>query len=246
MKIEVKRRTFYKKYGPTFEFDLPSNIGRSGEEVEIKIVKITTHEFVKTVFKEANASFDIAFSSGEYKLVVDGKEVCKLTLERNPHYDRSEHGPAVTFAIKDYKGKEHLIKLVYRKSKEYIPRIMISKYRRIKITKYEVDRKKLTIEYYMGVGEAASRYEVFLEDPEKVLVVRVEDVGGLINKGFSIDDPRVKGPVGEIGWDYARFYREEDVKEVVSRKTGIPKEELKVVQGYETEGPDFYVYHKGK
>lgn len=33
-------------------------------------------------------------------------------------------------------------------------------------------------------------------------------------------------------------------KTVVSRRTGIPKEELKVFQGYETKGPDFYVYHK--
>ncbi|MBO3809243.1 MAG: hypothetical protein FGF50_06575, partial [Candidatus Brockarchaeota archaeon] len=246
VKIEVKGGTFYKKYGPTFEFDLPSNIGQGGEEVEIKIVKITTYEFVKTAFKEANVPFDIAFSSGEYRLIVDGKEFSKLTLERDLHYDRSEHGPAVTFAIKNYKGKEHLIKLVYRESKEYIPRIMISEYRRIKIAKYEADRKKLVIEYYTGVGEATSRHEAFLEDPEKVLVGRVEEVGDLINKGFSIDDPRVKGPVGEIGWDYARFYREKDVKEVVSRKTGIPKEKLEVVQGYETEGPDFYVYHKGK
>lgn len=32
----------------------------------------------------------------------------------------------------------------------------------------------------------------------------------------------------------------------MSKVTGIPKEELGVVQGYSDWGPDFYVYHKGK
>jgi hypothetical protein len=59
-------------------------------------------------------------------------------------------------------------------------------------------------------------------------------------------DKRVADLIGDIGEEYAKLYLKDDIKEVVSRKTGIPKEELEVVWSTEKGGPDFYVYHKGK
>ncbi|MEM2980804.1 MAG: hypothetical protein QW385_05495 [Thermoproteota archaeon] len=111
--------------------------------------------------------------------------------------------------------------------------------------KYDEERNMLIIEYYRGEGETASEHEVFLESPKTVLIRMVEEVRDLINEGIPRTDTRITGPVGKIGQDYTRFYLEEEIKETVSRVTGIPKEELRVFQGYQTEGPDFYVYYKG-
>ncbi|MEM2088014.1 MAG: hypothetical protein QXF52_04990 [Thermoproteota archaeon] len=122
--------------------------------------------------------------------------------------------------------------------------MMISQYREIKSVKYDEERNMLIIEYYRGEGETASEHEVFLESPKTVLIRMVEEVRDLINEGIPRTDTRITGLVGDIGQDYTRFYLEEDIKEIVSRVTGIPKEELKVVQGDPNRGPDFYVYHK--
>ncbi|MBS7618931.1 hypothetical protein KEJ25_10155 [Candidatus Bathyarchaeota archaeon] len=159
------------------------------------------------MLKEANAPFDVTFSLGRYKLAVEEKEVCELSIKNNLHYDRSSHGPAVIFAMKDYKGKEHLLKLV---SKEYVSKIMIGQFRPIKSVKYDEDRNKLIVEYHKGEGKITYDYEVFLENPDTVLMRRIKEVRDLLNEGTPRDDPKVTGPVGENGEDYTRFYREED------------------------------------
>ncbi|MGB9717637.1 MAG: hypothetical protein ACPL4E_04255 [Thermoproteota archaeon] len=242
IKLEVKGRTFYKNYGLTFEFDLPNDLG---EEVEVTIIKITVYEFVETVLREANAPFNVAFSSGKYMLIVNGEEVCELLLDKDLHYDKTgDYGPAVIFAIMDYEGKEHSIKLVHKESKQYLCKVMISQFRQIKSVEYDEKRNKLIIEYFTGVSEASSEHEIFLESPKTALMRMAEEVRDLLNEGVPREDPRVKNQVGKIGQDYTRFYLEEEIREVVSGATGIPKEELKVFQGYQTEGPDFYVYHK--
>ncbi|MEM3747540.1 MAG: hypothetical protein QXN67_08800, partial [Thermoproteota archaeon] len=245
IKIEAKGRVFYKNYGPTFDWDLPGDLGIDGEEVEIAITKTTTYEFVKAVLRGAEAPFDIAFSPGKYELIVGGRSVCEILLEEDMHYDKTgDYGPAVIFAIKDYDGKKHLIKLVHKESKKFLSKIMISQYREIRSVKYEEERSRLIIEYYMGVGETTSEHEVFLESLKTVLMRMVEEVRDLINEGVPRNNSRVTGLVGKIGQDYTRFHLEEEIKEIASRITGIPKEELRVFQGYQTEGPDFYVYHK--
>ncbi|MEM2876437.1 MAG: hypothetical protein QXL67_05755, partial [Candidatus Bathyarchaeia archaeon] len=245
IKIEAKGRVFYKNYGPTFDWDLPGDLGIDGEEVEIAITKTTTYEFVKAVLRGAEAPFDITFSPGKYELIVGGRSVCEILLEEDMHYDKTgDYGPAVIFAIKDYDGKKHLIKLVHKESKKFLSKIMISQYREIRSVKYEEERSRLIIEYYMGVGETTSEHEVFLESLKTVLMRMVEEVRDLINEGVPRNNSRVTGLVGKIGQDYTRFHLEEEIKEIASRITGIPKEELRVFQGYQTEGPDFYVYHK--
>ncbi|MEM2089155.1 MAG: hypothetical protein QXI42_10925 [Thermoproteota archaeon] len=246
VKIEVKSRIIYKKYDPsTYRFNFPMDIGEDGEEIEVTIVKITTYEFIKTVLKEASAPFDIAFDLEEYKLIVNGKEVCDLTLKDDMYYDDGDHGPAVKFTIRDYEGKEHLIKLVYKESKEYLCKAEISAndYEIIENVKYEDGRRRLII-LYRKSGRI-SGHEVRFEKPRTVLRVMVKELGDMLKSGTDPDDPRLKEPIGDIGEGYTRFYREEAIKEKVSRETGIPKEKLKVVQGDPDWGPDFYVYYKG-
>ncbi|MBO3842590.1 MAG: hypothetical protein FGF48_09300 [Candidatus Brockarchaeota archaeon] len=80
------------------------------------------------------------------------------------------------------------------------------------------------------------RHEVFLKSPKVVLIRMVKKVRNLLNEGVLRDDPKVTGPVGRIGWHYTRLYREEDIKEVVSRVIGIPKEELEVIQDMRRRG----------
>ncbi|MEM2414594.1 MAG: hypothetical protein QXZ04_02135 [Thermoproteota archaeon] len=245
VRIDVKSRTLYKEYDPsTNYFNLPEDIGEDGEEVELAIVKTTTYEFIKEAIKGAGAPLDIAFSSGRYVLVVEGREVCDLTLKNDMHYDRGDYGPAVVFAIMGYDG-EHLIKLVYKESQEHLCKVKIgNSYRKIEDVKYKDTRRRLIIEYSREVGETTCEHEILLENPKTVLISRVEEVRDLLKSGIRSDDPEVTGTVGDTGEDYVRFYLEEEIKEVVSSATGIPKEKLKVVQGYETKGPDFYVYYK--
>ncbi|MBO3842932.1 MAG: hypothetical protein FGF48_11060, partial [Candidatus Brockarchaeota archaeon] len=249
VKVKVKRRTLYKRYdGEKLDFDLPKDMEVTEDEIkngiEVTIIKITTYEFVSDVLEGSGRLFRIAFKSGKYMLIVDGKEVCELFMKEDLHYDGTgDYGPAVIFAIKDSEEKEHLIKLAYRKSEEYLVRVKIgASFRRVESAKYDGDMCMLRIEYHKE--GRIFRHEVFLESPKAVLIRMVKKVRDLLNEGVLRDDPKVTRPVGRIGWYYTRFYREEDIKEIVSKVTGIPKEELRVVQGYETEGPDFYVYHK--
>jgi len=243
----LKERAFYKEYkGEGMDFDLPSDIGVDGEEVEITIKKITTYDFIRAAIREGEISIDIAFGEGKYWLIVNGKKVCELTIKEDLHYDRSDYGPAVILAIKGY-GKEHLIKLVHRESKEYLSKIKATtyQYREIKSMVYDEEWNRLEIKYFIGVGEETRPYEIIFEEPKSALVNKVKELRELIfTKGLPRNDSQVRSLTGKIGQGYVRFYLEDEIKEMVSRETGISTEELVVVQGYERWGPDFYVYHK--
>jgi hypothetical protein len=115
--------------------------------------------------------------------------------------------------------------------------------------KYEEKRSRLIIEYSQerAMSEATSKHEIFLENPKSVLVRMAEELREIISaKGLPEVNPEAGILTGEVGWYYVRLYHEDEIKEIVSKMTGIPKEELHVFQGYEREGPDFYVYHKSE
>ncbi|MBO3798060.1 MAG: hypothetical protein JTT13_04225 [Candidatus Brockarchaeota archaeon] len=244
VKIVVKDRMVYREYDPsTYRFNLPVDIGEDGEEAEVAIVKIITCEFIKTALREAKAPFDIVFDSEKYKLVMNGKEVCYLTLKREMYYDKGDHGPAVVFAITDWEGKEHLIKLVYKNSEEYLCRVKTGDFRRIKNVEYNNKNRSLTIEY--SIGEEMHSHTVFFVTPEPALLKLIM-IRSLLMSGVSPNDTRITGLEGEIGEDYVRFHLVEVIKEIVSRLAGIPKEELEVIPGKRSWGPDFEVRHKGK
>jgi hypothetical protein len=252
VKIEVKGKTVYREYKPAYNyFNLPEDIGEDGEEVEITIKKITTYDFIKTAIKGAGAPFNIVFKLGGYWLTMNEQEVCEVSMEEDLYHDRGDHGPAVIFAIRDYWGGEHLIKLVHKESKEYVCKIRIGSisFREIRNVKYEEKRSRLIIEYSQerAMSEATSKHEIFLENPKSVLVRMAEELREIISaKGLPEVNPEAGILTGEVGWYYVRLYREDEIKEIVSKITGILKEELHVFQGYEREGPDFYVYHKSE
>jgi transcription elongation GreA/GreB family factor len=252
VRIEVKGRTIYREYKPAYNyFNLPEDIGEDGEEVEITIKKITTYDFIKATIKGAGAPFDIVCELGGYWLTMNEQEVCEVSMEEDLYHDRGDHGPAVIFAIRDYWGGEHLIKLVHKESKEYVCKIRIGSisFREIRNVKYEEKRSRLIIEYSQerAMSEATSKHEIFLENPKSVLVRMAEELREIISaKGLPEVNPEAGILTGEVGWYYVRLYHEDEIKEIVSKMTGIPKEELHVFQGYEREGPDFYVYHKSE
>ncbi|MBO3810212.1 MAG: hypothetical protein FGF50_11565, partial [Candidatus Brockarchaeota archaeon] len=185
VKVKVKRRTLYKKYdGEKLDFDLPKDMEVTEDEIkngiEVTIIKITTYEFISDVLEESGRLFRIAFKSGKYMLIVDGKEVCELFMKEDLHYDGTgDYGPAVIFAIKDSEEKEHLIKLAYRKSEEYLVRIKIgTSFRRVESAKYDEDMRMLRIEYHKE--GRIFRHEVFLESPKAVLIRMVKKVRDLL------------------------------------------------------------------
>ncbi|MGB9709727.1 hypothetical protein, partial [Infirmifilum uzonense] len=244
IKLEVKGRVFYRNYGPSFEFRLPQNVGEVGEEVDITIVKINTYDFVRDIIEKANAPFDISFRSGKYMLIIGGKEVCEISLEKDLHYSEGDGGPAVIFAITDYAGRKHSIKLVQTSNDENLVKVMISQFRRIANMKYDEKESKLTIEYYRGEGETTSEHEVFFENPKTVLVRMAEELRELIGKGLKREANELEGEIGEL---YAEIYlKEEVIKEKASGILGIPKERLSIQKGHEKWGPDFYIYGDGK
>jgi len=245
IRIEVKGRVFYKEYkGEDMDFDLPREIGVDGEEVEIRIVKITAYDFIRTAIGEGGIQFHIIFEGGKYWLIVDGKEVCKLILKEGLHYDRSDHGPAVILATMDYEGDEHLIKLVFKESKEYVSKVMISHFRRIRSVKYDEKMNRLVIEYFRDEGEETSEHKIYLESPKSVLTRMYEELKSLIKEGIPRNDTKVTRLTGDIGQTYAEFYLKGRMKMKISEKEGIPPEKIEIKGSFRI-GPDFLVYHKG-
>jgi len=244
VKIEVKGRTIYREYKPAYNyFNLPEDIGEDGEEVGITIKKITTYDFIKATIKGAGAPFDIVPKLGRYWLIVNGKQVCEMLLENDLHYDKGDYGPAVIFAIRSHGNGKEMIKLVYRESIEYVCKVMISHFRRIKSIEYKEDWNMLLIEYFEIEGKEASWHKIYLEDPKSVLVRKILELIELIKKG---DEKKASGLEGDIGEWYVEHYRREDIKRKISEILGLLADELEVKKRPTQEGPDFYVYYKGE
>ncbi|MEM3712338.1 MAG: hypothetical protein QXR97_02190 [Thermoproteota archaeon] len=252
VRIDVKSRTLYKEYDPsTNYFNLPEDIGEDGEEVEVTLIKITTYDFIRNILDNANAPFDIAFRSGNYMLVVDEEDICETFLEEDLHYDKGNRGPAITFAIIDCGGRKHLIKLVLTSEGEYLVRIRPSEkplesaltdFYRIAAIRYDAARRKLIVRYeYKGQILA---HRIYLEDPKSVIERLVQEIVDKLNMGMKISDSEVTELTEKIGEEYT-FLNIDDIKEEISKLTGLPKERLKT-SGYMERGPDVQVYSEDK
>ncbi|MEM3647620.1 MAG: hypothetical protein QW506_00480 [Thermoproteota archaeon] len=242
VRIDVKGRTLYKEYASSiYHFNLPEDIGEDSEEVEVTIVKITTYEFMEDVLRRTGVPFDIAFSSGKYQLIVEGKEVCELLLSKDVHYDNGNHGPAVILAIRDYEGEEHLIKLVHKESKRYVSKIKVrDHFREIESMSYKDEWKKLEIEYFSGEDEETASYRIYFEDPKAVLLRKFIELKKILEEGH--EDPNLEG---DIGQEYIRLYLRNKIKMEVSRLLDFPENELEMTGPFRS-GPDFHIYRKGK
>ncbi|MEM4609505.1 MAG: hypothetical protein QW190_01250, partial [Thermoproteota archaeon] len=238
IRMEVKGTVLYKKYNPTFNFDVPPGLGEAGEEIEITIRKITPYEFIRTAITEGRMPFDIEFSLERYWLVVgDGK--IETSLKQGMYYDRGDKGPAVVFMIKDWQGEEHELKLVYNWDRKYLSKIMIEDFRQIQDAEYDSETGILTITYLKG--DHASEHLIYLENPKSVLTRMVEKLK--ITLSEEREDTNLEGDIGEY---YIMLYKSDVIKEKVSEILGVPKDKIKVVKGYSNWGPDFYVYCEGK
>ncbi|MEM3025903.1 MAG: hypothetical protein QXP19_00105, partial [Thermoproteota archaeon] len=238
IRMEVKGTVLYKKYNPTFNFDVPPGLGEAGEEIEITIRKITPYEFIRTAITEGRMPFDIEFSLERYWLVVgDGK--IETSLKQGMYYDRGDKGPAVVFTIKDWQGEEHELKLVYNWDRKYLSKIMIEDFRQIQDAEYDSETGILTITYLKG--DHASEHLIYLENPKSVLTRMVEKLK--ITLSEEREDTNLEGDIGEY---YIMLYKSDVIKEKVSEILGVPKDKIKVVKGYSNWGPDFYVYCEGK
>jgi len=61
-----------------------------------------------------------------------------------------------------------------------------------------------------------------------------------------LEDPDNVDYEGKLGEEYVKVYLKDEIKEKASKVFGVPTEELEVKMKETQEGPDFYVYHKGK
>jgi hypothetical protein len=61
-----------------------------------------------------------------------------------------------------------------------------------------------------------------------------------------LEDPDNVDYEGKLGEEYVKAYLKDGIKEKASKVFEVPTEELEVKMKETQEGPDFYVYHKGK
>jgi hypothetical protein len=257
VKIKVKGRVLYKEYNPTFAFSLPKGIGSVGEEVCVTIKKISIHEFIRDVFGKngqrpvedsPSSGFDIVFTDGGYKLVINtrrrgGVKELDLILEGYIHYEHGDtKGPVVTFVIKDYEENEHVFKIACNYEGRHLFKMKPGTGpgtipRRIVNLVYNESWEELIVKYYRVIGERTNIHRIEFKEPKAALLdlVRKYEEG-----------PKYMGIIGEIGEGYIRLYKDESVKESVSEKMGIPKDELKLVRLGGVEKPDLAVYRRNE
>ncbi|MEM2920840.1 MAG: hypothetical protein QXF26_00815 [Candidatus Bathyarchaeia archaeon] len=257
IKIKVKGRVFYKEYSPTFSFSLPKGIGSVGEEVYVTIKKISTNEFIRDMFKKNGQqptkgtspfNFDIAFTDGGYKLIVNTKrrggfKELDLILKSHIHYEHGDtKGPVVTFAIKDRDENEHIFKIACDHEGKLLFKIKPGTGPRtvprnvVKLV-YNEDWEELLVKYYRVIGKKTNIHRIEFKEPKAALL-------DLIRKYE--EGTKYIGIVGEIGEGCIRLYKDEFVRELVSKKTRIPKDELKLVRLGGMEEPDLAVYHRSE
>lgn len=213
IRLKVRETSFIKEYGPDKSFfHLPRGISKLGEMVEVTISRLSISEFVTTAVRESKAQFGIGVGTpNSYHLVIK-KERIPLTLVMNLHFeDGALKKPAAIFAITDYLGQRHGIKIAYDGYKEpYIafklrigPAIkandlkgIISDYKRIVRLAYHPEIGLLEVKYYADYRISST--VVWLNRPEFEKLV-VDTVFNHVSQG------EVKGIVraeayGEIDW----------------------------------------------
>lgn len=248
--IKVKGRILYKKYNPSFEFSLPRDIGNAGEEVNVRIKKASTHEFIRDVVERGKkqpakqifpSDFEIVLTNEGYKLVVkeDEMEVARLSLilKEDLHYeDGSIKGPAVIFAMRDYEGKEHMLKVAYDHEERCLFELKTglgSSFRRILDLAYRKEWKRLVVKY--DEKGRTVRHRVYFEDPRAVLLEKVKELK---------EKPENQMLIGRIGEEWFNTYEREELKKLVSERNSALSDKLKVTGPREPreKGPDFSVY----
>jgi len=126
IKIEIEDKTLVKKhylYG-VHKFYIPKGIDL-GKKAEVTVNKITLAEFVRIAVEKTKGPYTIeANRSGNYELVIGNARIPLILVEvpesaGGLHFEKGEiNKPTVIFAVDDFQGKKHGIKIAYGGSGE--------------------------------------------------------------------------------------------------------------------------------